>query len=128
MMPPPTPRRKLLPPPPDKGEAGERDPLPEGVEGFPMDFEGLLPNPLLELPEPPKDLPPLLDLASASSESPSTTNTAKSEIRSVMCLMDGVLFDIRCLQYKKMVLNEKKESAIRRMAPQIRRISYQDMF
>jgi hypothetical protein len=128
MMPPPTPRRKLLPPPPDKGEAGDRDPPPEGVDGFPMDFEGLLPNPLLELLDPPKDLPPLLDRASARSERPSTTNTAKSEIRSVMCFMDDVLFNIGCLQYKKMVLNEKKESARRRMAPQIQRISYQDWF
>jgi hypothetical protein len=95
-MPPPTPRRKLLPPPPDKGEDGEKDLPPEGLDGFPKDFEGLLPNPLLE---PPMDLPPLLDLASARSESPRATKTIKSETRSSIRLMDDVLFNIRCLQY-----------------------------
>jgi hypothetical protein len=128
-MPPPTPRRKLPPPPPDNGEDGEKDPLPEGLVGLPKDFEGLLPDPLLE---PPMDLPPLLDLASARSERPRTTSTAKTETRSVICLMDDVLFNIRCLQYNKlMVFNEEMESARRRMAPQDCKIqgkSNQEMF
>jgi hypothetical protein len=94
-IPPPTPRRKLLPPLPDKGEDGEKDLPPEGggggrdgLEGLPKDLDGLLPNPpLLELPlEPPKDLPPLLDRASARSEKPRTTSSAKSNPRSDVCL------------------------------------------
>jgi hypothetical protein len=56
----------------------------------------LLPNPpLLEpLLEPPKDLPPLLDRASARSESPKTTSTAKSEPKSVIRFMDEVFLNI----------------------------------
>jgi hypothetical protein len=102
--PPPTPFRKLLPPPPDKGEDRENDPLPEGGgEGGSEGLVELLPNPpLLEpLLDPPKDLPPLLDRASARSERPMTTRTAKSEPRSVIRFKDEVLFDIMCLQYKK---------------------------
>jgi hypothetical protein len=104
-MPPPTPRRKLLPPPPEKGE---KDPLPEGLDGFPKDLEGLLPNPLPELPEPPKDLPPLLERASASSESPRTITAAKSESRSAIRLTDEILFNMMSLQYDNLMILIKK--------------------
>ena len=50
----------------------------------------------------------LLDRASARSERPSTTNTAKREIRSVMCLIDDALFNIRCLRYDKKWLFTKE--------------------
>jgi hypothetical protein len=94
-MPPPTPRRKLLPPPPDNGEDGAKDLLPEG---FPKDCDELPPNPLPELPEPPKDLPPLFERASARSESPRMIKTEKIEIRYDIRLLDEYLFNIMRLQ------------------------------
>jgi hypothetical protein len=60
------------------GEDGKKDLLPEGLDGLPKDFEGLLPKPL---PDPPKDRPPLLDRASAKFDSPRTAKTAMIVIR-----------------------------------------------
>jgi hypothetical protein len=64
-------------------------------EGLPKDFEEPLPKPL---PEPPNDLPPLLDRASAMSESPSTTKTATIVTSQDIRRMGEILFNIRYLQ------------------------------